>query len=96
MTKVILDGRAYYMLPEEEYESMRQQMREDSSKQLNRRDIARLLGISPQRLSECPWLLPYFGKGAKRKRNATWSEREVLNHLKKSPEQLKEEYDAGA
>jgi len=96
MTKIILEGRAYYLLPEAEYESMRQQLREDEQRQLNRTDIAKMLGISRQRLSECPWLLPYNGKGMRHKRNVTWSEREVLMWHKKTPEQLKEEYDAGA
>ena len=94
MTRVVLDGKTYYMLPEDEYERMRQQLREDGQRQMNRTDIAKLLGISRQRLSECPWLLPYFGKGMRHRRNVTWSEREVTEHLRKSPQQLEEEYDA--
>lgn len=96
MTKLVIEGKTYYVLPEDEYEQISQQIREDAARQLTRKDIAKLLGISQQRLSECPWLLPYFGKGMKRKRNATWSEREVLWWNRKSPEQLKEEYHAGA
>lgn len=92
MTKVVLEGKTWYLIPEAEYEVIRQQMREDCSRQLNRRDIAKLLGISVNRLSECPWLLPYFGQGMKRKRNATWSEREVMNWNKRSPQELKEAY----
>lgn len=96
MVKVTLEGKVWYMLSEEEYESISQSIREDAARQMNRKDIAKLLGISCQRLSECPWLLPYNGKGMRHRRNATWSEREVLWWLKKSREKLKEEYSAGA
>lgn len=96
MTRTVLDGKAFIIMPEAEYEELRQQLRPDAVRQLNRKDIAKLLGISANRLSECPWLLPYYGKGMKRKRNVTWSEREVLEWLKKGPEQLKEEYLNGS
>ena len=96
MTRFVAEGQRFILLTEDEYEDIRQRLREDAERQLNRKDIAKLLGISQNRLSECPWLLPYFGQGMKRKRNATWSEREVMNWLKKTPEQLKEAYLARA
>ena len=94
MTRVVLEGKTYFLLPEEEYERLRQLARDDNQRQLTRTDIAKMLGISRQRLSESPWLLPYNGKGMWHKRNVTWSEREVMMWHSKSPEQLKEEYDA--
>lgn len=96
MTKLVLEGRNYYLFSEDEYDIIRQQLREDSQRLMNRADIAKMLGISKQRLSECPWLLPYNGKGMRHKRNAVWSEREVMMWHRKTPAQLKGEYDASA
>ena len=96
MTKMVIEGRNFYLFSEDEYDIIRQQLREDSQRMMKRTDIAKMLGISPQRLSECPWLLPYNGKGMRHKRNATWSEREVMMWHRKTPEQLRAEYDASA
>ena len=92
MTRVVLDGKAFIMMPESEYEEIKGMLKEDATRQMTRRDIAKYLGISYQRLSEKPWLLPYFGEGLTKKRNATWAEREVTNWLKTPEEVLKERF----
>jgi hypothetical protein len=93
MTRIIHDGTIMFLLNEAEADEYQSLLRETGRDEMwGRKDIANYLGISPSRLSECPWLFPFFGQGMKRKRNATWTKREVVQWNKKSPMQLKEEY----
>ena len=50
-------------------------------------------GISPNRLSECPWLVP-DGDEQQGRRNAEWYYFDVLEMVKKGKRQCKEDYDA--
>lgn len=93
MTRIIHNGMVMFLLNEaeaDEYQCLRRETGRDEM--WNRGDIANYLGISRSRLSECPWLFPFFGQGMRRKRNAVWPKHEVVQWNKKSPEQLKEEY----
>lgn len=95
MTRVIHDGQVIFILSEAEADEYQSLLRETGRDEMwGRKDIAKYIGISTQRLSECPWLLPFYGQGMRRKRNAIWTKREVIQWNKKSPKRLKEEYDA--
>lgn len=88
MTKTVLDnGETLVILTMSEYKSL-----VDDVEMWGRREIAKLLGLSYQRLCECPWLIPNNGVGMKHKRNVKWPKKEVLRWHSKSPEQLKREY----
>ena len=88
MTKTVLDnGEVLVILTLSEYKSL-----SDDIEMWGRREIAKFLGISYQRLCECPWLLPDNGGGKRRRRNVKWPKREVLRWHSKSREQLKKEY----
>ena len=66
---------------------------ERGRRKIGRKATAKLWGISVNRLSECPHLLP-DGDAQKGKRNAEWYELDVLEMVMKGKQRCKEEWDA--
>lgn len=66
---------------------------ERGHRKVNRKQSAKMWGISVNRLSECPWLNP-DGDAQKGKRNAEWYELDVLEMVHKGKQRCKEEWDA--
>ncbi len=81
-----LEGVTYVIVPKSEWEMVT----EDAL--VGRPEIAQMVGISRNRLSEKPWLLPDFGRGLKRKRNVRWPRHVVEKWLAQDHAELRRQW----
>jgi len=88
VTSFQLHGNTFYIISQNEKDYL-----ERGQKKVNRKEVAKMWGISPNRLSECPWLVP-DGEDQQGRRNAEWYYFDVMELVKKGKKKCKEEFDA--
>lgn len=88
MTKVVSDGIVLWVMTDEEKRYL-----ERGQRKVNRKEVAKMWGISVSRLSECPYLLP-DGDARKGKRNAEWFYSDVIEMVSKGREKCLENWNA--
>jgi len=88
MTSFKVQGELMWILSDAEKKYL-----ERGQQKVNRKDTAKMWGLSVSRLSECPWLLP-DGDVQKSRRNAEWFLFDVLAMVQKGKQACKEEWDA--
>lgn len=94
MTNVVLkvagQDVTFILLTAEEFDYWKR-----GRKVIGRREVAKRWGMSVNRLSECPYLLP-DGDAQRGKRNAQWFESDVDAMVKLGRDRCREIYDAGS
>ena len=88
MTSFKVQGELMWVLSDAEKQYLAR-----GQKKVNRKETARMWGLSVNRLSECPWLLP-DGDTQKSRRNAEWYLFDVLEMVQKGKQRCREEWDA--
>ena len=90
MIRIIEKGAVLWLMSDDERRYL-----ERGQRKVNRKEVAKMWGLSVNRLSECPWLLP-DGDQQKGQRNAEWFYFDVLELVLKGKQRCKEEWDARA
>lgn len=90
------DGTPCVMMTKVEFFKRLKQAKEHRNdiEMLDRKGLAKLIGISPNRLSEKPWLLPGYGFGIKGKRNVRWPKDDCIIHLSHPETELRSHWMA--
>ena len=85
MQKVKLNDVWCYIYSEQEHDSVQKALKGTEEQWVNRKEVAKMWGISTSSLSEHPEYLPHFGKGSKGVRNAQFlrSDIELLKSIGK-------------